>query len=269
MSQQIQYDRPVPVAEGIYWVGFYEEATNFHCNPYIVVAGDQAVVIDSGSRPDFAVVMMKILQAGINPKQISALIYQHPDPDLCGSVPNMVDICENDNLIILSEADNNVFINYYLEKEKHRMLRSIHDLNYFYEFNGRTLQFIKTPYAHSPGSFVTYDQRTKTLFSSDIFGSYSRFWDLFLKFDDACFECPGYEKCPQGKDYCALMDILLFHQRIMPSGKALKYAMNVIKKFDIDVIAPQHGSVLNNRKDIYALIEKLASLERVGIDIYP
>jgi len=30
MKQQIKYDRPITVADGIYWVGFYEEATNFH-----------------------------------------------------------------------------------------------------------------------------------------------------------------------------------------------------------------------------------------------
>ncbi|HOW56611.1 MAG TPA: MBL fold metallo-hydrolase [Smithellaceae bacterium] len=268
MKQQIKYDRPITVADGIYWVGFYEEATNFHCNPYLVVQGDKVVVIDSGSRPDFAVVMMKILQAGVNPKQISALIYQHYDPDLCGSVPNMVDICENDNLLILSESDNNVFINYYLEKEKHGMLKSIHDFNNIYKLNNRTLQFIETPYSHSPGSFVTYDQNTKTLFSSDLFGSYSRRWDLFLALDDACIECKDYNNCINGKDYCPLPDILSFHQKMIPAGKALQYAMKVIKKLDIDIIAPQHGSIINNKRDIHFLIEKLESLEGVGIDIY-
>ncbi len=268
MNQQLKYDRPISVAEGISWVGFYEEATNFHCNPYLVVQGDKVVVIDSGSRGDFAVVMMKILQAGINPKQISALIYQHSDPDLCGSVPNMVDICENDNLLILSDVDNNFFINYYLEKEKHSLLKPIHDFNYQYEFNGRILKFIGVPYSHSPGSFVTYDQNTKTLFSSDLFGSFSRSWDLFLKFDESCIDCPGDENCPQGKSYCPLIDILLFHKKIMPSGKALRYAMQAIKKLDIDLIAPQHGSIINAKRDIDSLIEKLATLEGVGIDQY-
>lgn len=268
MNQRIKYDRPVTIAEGISWIGFCEEATNFHCNPYLVVQRDKVVVIDSGSRGDFAVVMMKILQAGISPKQISALIYQHTDPDLCGSVPNMVDICENNDLLILSAADNNDFIKYYLEKEKHGMLKAIHDFNFSYEFNGRVLDFIKVPYSHSPGSFVTYDRNTKTLFSSDLFGSFSTNWDLFLEFDEPCINCPGYENCPQGKSYCPLMDILLFHKKIMPSEKALRYAMTAIRKLDIHLIAPQHGSIIGNRRDIYSLIDKLTALSGVGIDQY-
>ena len=268
MNQQIKYDRPIMVAEGVYWIGFNEENTNLHSNPYLISERDKVVVIDSGSRPDFAVVMMKILQVGIDPKQISALIYQHYDPDLCGSAPNMIDICENDKLMLISEADNNVFISYYLEKEKQSMLKSINDFNYTFEFNGRILQFIKTPYSHCPGSFVTYDISTKTLFSSDLFGSFSKHWDLFMEFDKACITCKDYRNCTQGKDYCPLLDILLFHKKIMPSGKALRYAMNTIKKLDIATIAPQHGSIINNRRDIYFLIEKLASLEGVGIDMY-
>ena len=39
------------------------------------------------------------------------------------------------------------------------------DLDFEYTFgDGRTLKFIHTPYSHSPGSFITYDIKTKTLF---------------------------------------------------------------------------------------------------------
>lgn len=268
MNEQTKYERPIAVAEGIYWIGFHEESTNFHCNPYLMVEGGKVMVIDGGSRPDFAVVMMKILQAGINPKQIEVLIYQHFDPDLCGSVSNMVDMCENENLIILSEPDNNVFINYYLERGKHYMLKSVDDYNHVYHLNDRMIRFLHTPYAHSAGNFVTFDEKTRTLFSSDLFGSYSRHWDLFLEFDEECLSCESYDKCPSGKDYCPLGDILSFHRKVIPSGKALKYAMNAIKKFDIAIIAPQHGSIIKNERDIYFLIEKLENLSDVGIDAY-
>jgi len=45
--------------------------------------------------------------------------------------------------------------------------------------------------------------------------------------------------------------------------------MNVIKNLDINIIAPQHGSVFTNKRDIYFLIKKLESLDRVGIDSMP
>jgi flavorubredoxin len=262
------YDRPIEIAENIYWVGFHERRSNFHCNPYLLIEGDQAVLIDAGSRPDFAVVMMKILQTGITPENIAALIYHHIDPDLCGSMSNMVDICKNPELIILSDPDNNMFLSYYIEREKRALLQSIDECGLKLTFGLRTLQFFKTPYAHSTGSFVTYDIKTKTLFSSDLFGSLSRQWELFAELEDECYVCEDCDHCIQRKKYCPLSDILEFHKKVMPSEKALRYAMGVISNLDIEMIAPQHGSIFNKNKDIGFLIEKLGTLQGVGIDAF-
>lgn len=262
------YDRPIEIADKIYWVGFHERLSNLHCNPYLVVAGDRAVLIDAGSRPDFAVVMMKILQTGIAPEQIAALIYHHVDPDLCGSMSNMVDISNNPELFILSHADNNTFISYYIEREQRSLLQSIDDHGLAFDIGGRTLQFFKTPYAHNPGSFVTYDLKTRTLFSSDLFGSLSKQWELFLALDDECRDCGGERPCGLHKVYCPLQDIFDFHKKNMPSGKALSHAMGVIEKLDIERIAPQHGSIITQKKDIDFLIRKLGALQGVGIDSY-
>lgn len=266
MNSHEKYDRPIQIGEGIFWVGFYEEKSNLHCNPYLIVEDDKAVLIDSGSRPDFAIVLRKILQAGVDPNQIVGLIYQHCDPDLCGSIPNMIDICENKNLKILSEINNNVFISYYIDREKHHLLDSIDNHNYIFTFNNRTLLFTKTPYSHSQGSFVTYDVKTKTLFTSDIFSSFSTKWDLFLKLDNDCITCADYSNCKNEKDYCPLPDILTFHRKLMPSEKSLRHTMSEIKNLDINMIAPQHGSILPNRRDVYFLIQKLEYLKGVGID---
>jgi len=261
-----EYDRPVEIADHIYWVGFDDKRSNFHCNPYLVIEGDEAVLIDAGSRPDFPLVMMKILQTGFSPDKIVALIYQHPDPDLCGSMSNMVDICTNTELRILSEPNNNIFLSYYIERNKRHLLKSIDEYDFKFSFGGRILQFFKTPYAHNAGSFVTYDKKTKTLFTSDLFGSISRQWDLFLQLNDDCYACRDYVHCTCQQGYCLLQDILEFHKKVIPSEKALKYAMDVIGRLDVQMIAPQHGSILTKKKDIDLLIERLGTLKGVGID---
>jgi len=268
MNQPKAYDRPIEVADGIYWVGFHVAQSNFHCNPYLIVAGDRAVLIDAGSRPDFAVVMMKILQTGIAPEQITALIYHHVDPDLCGSMANMVDLCANPELIVLSDPDNNIFLSYYLEKDKRALLKSIDAYGGEFNFGGRNLRFFKTPYAHNTGSFVTCDGQTKTVFSSDLFGSLSTQWELFLELKEACRSCADYSTCPGQNAYCPLPDILAFHKNVMPSEKALRYAMDVIGSLDPEMIAPQHGSIIKKKEDIRFLIDKLKALEGVGIDAF-
>jgi len=266
MDSHDAYDRPVQIAEGIFWVGFRGENTHLFCNPYLVVEGEQAVLIDAGSRTDFAVVMMKILQAGIDPGQIVALIYQHYDPDLCGSMSNFIDMCGNPDLRIISEKGNKLFLSFYIHRDRYDLLSSFNESQLAFTFNNRSLRFIPTPYAHTQGSFVTYDEKTRTLFTSDLFGSFSTQWDLFIHLEDACHRCHDYENCPNGKTYCPFPDIIRFHQGVMPCGKALRNAMEKIKEVDMEMIAPQHGSILTERRDILLVADRLASLTNVGID---
>ncbi|MDP2982425.1 MAG: MBL fold metallo-hydrolase, partial [Candidatus Latescibacter sp.] len=109
----LNYDQPIKIADDVYWVGFYDMELNLHCNPYLIIDNGEAVLIDSGSRPDFPTVLMKILQTGISPNQIKALIYHHYDPDLCGNIPSFEDIIGADNLQLISAKENMPYIRHY------------------------------------------------------------------------------------------------------------------------------------------------------------
>lgn len=263
-KNEIDLDSAVEIAEGVYWVGFYDEQSGLHCNPYLIVDNDEAVVIDGGSRPDFATVMMKILQTGIVPNQIVALLYQHYDPDLCGSIPNFEDIIRRNDLRIISDSANLMFIRHYSVSTR---LLPISEINHQYMFSsGRILQFIKTPYAHSCGSFVTFDAHSGILFSSDLFGSEGSDWDLFLKLPPECLACVDLSSCPEGRSHCPINEILDFHKKLIPSAKALNYALKKILEIPFSMIAPQHGSVISDKEIMRCVFERLAALEGVGID---
>jgi len=60
--------------------------------------------------------------------------------------------------------------------------------------------------------------------------------------------------------------MLAFHKNIMPCEKALRHAMHKIKELNMDMVAPQHGSILNRKRDILFIADTLASLKGVGID---
>lgn len=263
---RISYNKPVPVADGIFWIGVHDPEANLHCNSYIIIENEKALIIDGGSRPDFAATMMKVLQTGIRPKNIVGLIYQHYDPDLCGSLSNFIDLCDNPDLRIYSKASNNLFLRYYFEKRHHEKLVDINGLNYELSLGNRRLKFIKTPYTHSAGSFVTLDERTGTLFTSDLFGSFATTWELFLELTDQCFTCNSYHQCPNQKSYCPMPDLMAFHRQVMPCTKALSHAMGLIEKLPITAIAPQHGSIINKERDISWVISALKNLKEVGID---
>lgn len=254
---------PVEIADGIYWVGYSDDNSGLHCNPYLIVEGNEAVLIDGGSRDDFSNVMLKILRTGLDPSQISRLIYQHYDPDLCGSLPQLESIINNEALRIISHVENNIFIHYYSPKTKKLDFR---DLNNHYDFaTGRRLEFYATPFCHQLGSFVTYDIQTKTLFSSDLFGSFDHQWNLILELNADCRDCRGANTCPPGST-CYIKGIKKFHQRIMTSNLAASHTMNVIESLDIARIAPQHGSIISSREDMETIIRHLRSIKNVGIE---
>lgn len=265
MEEYGRYGKPVDLGHGVYWVGTYDEEAHIHCNPYLIKEGDRALLIDGGSRGDFPAVMLKVLQTGVEPRNIDALIYQHYDPDLCGSLPNFIGLCDNPDLQVLSTGDNNDFISFYLNRDQGGHLRNIEELDWELSWCGRTLRFVHTPYAHAAGGFVTHDEKSGVLFSSDLFGSFATHWDLFLSLEEACYGCPDHLDCPQGKTYCPVPDILDFHRRVMPSGQALSLAMARIAELDVTAVAPQHGGILPEPRDVRHIAGLLDTLEGVGI----
>lgn len=264
MQLNLDYERPIHISEDVYWIGFYDKQASLHCNPYMIVDNDEVVIIDGGSRPDFPSVLMKILQTGVKTSSIKALIYSHYDPDLVGSVSNFEEIINNKDLKIISDAANNMFIRHYSVQSN---LYSISSLRNRYLFSsGRELLFFNTPYSHSQGSFITFDTKTNILFTSDLFGSYDTKWELFTEIQEECKECILTNDCIINKSTCPVRGIMNFHRKIMTSNQALKYAMEIVKKIPVKMVAPQHGSIISREKDIKFLINLLSSLDNVGID---
>ena len=52
----------------------------------------------------------------------------------------------------------------------------------------------------------------------------------------------------------------------MTSTRALHYALAIISKIPFEIIAPQHGSVINDRQTLRHVFRLLWSLDDVGID---
>ena len=265
-NRDMDYNNYVEIADGTYWVGFFDEKAGLHCNPYLIADNGEAVLIDSGSRNDFSTVMLKIMRTGTDPRNIKRLIYQHYDPDLCGNIPHMEALIGNGDLKILSHRENNIFINYYSAKSSKEC---IEDLGFSYSFkSGRKLLFIRTPYSHSSGSFVTYDTKTKVLFSSDLFGSYDTDWSLYSSVSEKCANCTPESLCPNTSKECQITGIWDFHRRVMTSTKALRFALKQIENLDISMIAPQHGSIFHTPSACKIVADRLNSFTDIGIDYF-
>ncbi len=236
------YREPIEVAEGVYWVGFYDERASFPSNPYLMIDGEEVVVFDPASITEHQEVTLKIMNT-VDPAKISYIVVHHPDPDICSALPSLQGAIKNNKLKVATFCRNRLFLHYYgVVVDYYDVDR--HDYKLTLK-SGRTLRFILTPHCHYPTAIMTYDEKQKILFSSDIFGTISFDWSLFAK--------EGYEE-----------QMRLFHTGYMASNRHMRAVMEKVEELDIDIILPQHGSIIKGEM-IPRCIEFLKNLD-CGID---
>ena len=213
------------------------ENDSFQCHTYLIVDGDESILIDSGSMLEFEDVKRKI-ESLIDISNIKYLVAHHQDPDVCANMPAFEKAIARDDLQVVSHSRNFALIKHYGLTSKFYV---IEEHNYQLKTQHYDLLFVTTPYSHAPGAFVTYLQEQKVLFSSDIFGGVEESWHFYAK-----------------SDY--FDEIKLFHENYMPSRDILNYSLNKIDKLDLELIAPQHGSIIQ-KEYIHPLIDSLKKLE--------
>lgn len=221
---------PIEIAEGVFHLGVQDRLNSFNNIPYLIVDGDEAVVIDPGSaKTEFYEVVLRKLKAAVDLKKIRHLIVQHQDPDLCAALPMLEKLTHPDTRIY-APLEAKVLLQHYNAKSP---LVPLDDNDSLAFGNGRILQFIMTPYCHFIGSMVTYDAKTKLLFSSDAFGGFTGGNELFA-----------------GPDYP--IQLTAFLGQYLGSGRALEYAVKRIEKLaktsGVEMICPQHGCLINKEQ---------------------
>ncbi len=231
------YTRAVAIAKNVYWVGVYMEGDAFQCHTYLIVDGKESILIDSGSMLEFEEVKNKISSI-IDLQDIKYIIAHHQDPDVCANLPAFEKLINRDDLKIVSHSRNFALIKHYGITSKQYIIEE-HD--YRIKTKHNELFFLTTPYAHAPGAFVTYLKNKKILFSSDIFSGVEKSWHFYA--DENYFSA-----------------IQEFHQNYIPSQDILSFSLEKIEVLDLELIAPQHGSIIQ-KKYIRKIINKLKKLK--------
>jgi len=235
----MDYSQPIEIAPDIYWVGYVIPDDPFQCHVYLIKNKDESVLIDPGSMITFPVVLEKI--TSILPlRDIKYIIMHHQDPDIVGCFSTLETLFPKGERYIVTHWRTEMLLKHYKWKTPFYLV----DKNEWkLKAGDRELEFVFTPYAHFAGAFCTYDKKSKILFSSDLFGGLTPEFQLFAKSADEYFE---YAKP--------------FHKHYIPNKEVLNYALYHMKQKEIDMIAPQHGSII--KKEIIApLMDKLADLE--------
>ena len=238
LPEKIDISHAVEIADRIWWVGHCLKDDTFQCNAYLIENGKNSALIDPGSNLTFERTLCKIKEV-IPFDNIRYFICHHQDPDITAILP-LLDkmIIRNDCFIITHWRAKAVL--------KHFNIKipfwCVEENNWKIDIGDRLLQFIFTPYLHFPGAFCTFDNKSGILFSSDIFGGFTKEWDLFAE-DEKYFE-----------------SLQSFHEHYMPSNRILLNGLAEIEKYPVRTIAPQHGSIIKSNLVEY-MTKKLKDLD--------
>lgn len=236
----LDFSKPIEIAEDIFWIGYVVPNDSFQCHVYLIRNGEESILIDPGSELILPIVLEKLFLL-IPLKNVKYIIMHHQDPDITGSFSTLEKLFPpNQQRFIVTHWRTKALLKHCGWKTPYYL---IDEHNWKLKAGDRELEFVFTPYAHFPGAFCTFDPKTKTLFSSDIFGAIS---DKFFLFAE------------DSEDY--YKGVEFFHKHYMPSKYILEFALQQIMSKSPEIIAPQHGSIIKKNM-IDKVVSRLKNLD--------
>lgn len=190
-------------------------------NAYLIKGSEATALIDT-VEGDFSEKLLNNLKE-LNVEKINYIISNHAEQDHSGSLVKVIN--EFPEAKILASKKAKSMLNDLLEipKNKIQVVEGKETLS----LGDKTLEFIDTPWVHWPETMSTYLKEDNILFSCDFFGSHLATSDLYVEDKPEVYEA--------AKRYYA--------EIMMPFRKIIKMNLKKLDKYEINMIAPSHGSV--------------------------
>jgi flavorubredoxin len=244
------------ITDQIYWVGINDHESELFeelwplphgisYNAYLI-CDEKIALIDTVKKnffEEFAAGIRPLLQKD---QKVDYLVINHIEPDHSGALESLLrlypDLC-----VIGNEKTLHLLHEFYRFPVKTRLVQDRETLS----LGQHTLEFFITPMVHWPETMMTYEQRSKILFSGDVFGSFGELSAGI--FDDEV-----------DRDLFMTEARRYFANVLGKYGTPLQKSFLKIEKLDIKVIASTHGPVY--RKDPARIQDLYARWSRHGTE---
>jgi len=222
--------KPRKIKDRIYWMGYVDWDTRLFdnliplpdgtsYNAFLIEGSEKTVLIDT-VESQFAGELLAQLD---NVPKLDYIVSLHAEQDHSGSIPQVLSRYPEAKLITSPKAKGMLMDLLRIPEETFIIVKDGETLS----LGDKTLEFLHTPWVHWPETMTAYLKEDKILFSCDFFGSHIATTDLYVTDEARVYEA--------AKRYYA--------EIMMPFRNMIRKNLEKITSYDIDVIAPSHGSI--------------------------
>ena len=226
-----------------------EDGQAVQANQFLIVDDDTGAVIDPGGNLAYNEVYMGMLKH-FPPQKLSYVLASHADPDIIAALDRW--LSSTKALLVISRVWER-FVPHFTKagKTENRVI-SVADAGGRLPLGRHEIWLIPAHFMHSEGNFQFYDPVSRILFRGDLGVSMTNGAQAGRPVTDF-------------KRHLPLMEG--FHRRYMVSNKVLRLWVAMVRRLDIAMIVPQHGSPLLGAQvinEFFNWIEQLAC----GVDLF-
>lgn len=216
-------------------------------NSYLLKTDKGVVLFETVKDRFFDEYLEKILEL-TTIDDIKYIVCSHTEPDHSGSISKLLDM--NQHISVISSFAANRNLNEIVNENFSSLI--VKDGEKL-KLGDKTLQFLSVPNLHWPDTIYTYIEEDKILVTCDSYGAHYASDEILLsKVSDR----HNYNKA-----------FVYYTTMIMgPFKHFIKLAVDKIKVLDIDMIAPGHGLVIDQKEDVLAKIHEYEVYSKVQVN---
>ena len=222
------------INKDIYYVGVNDHKIDLFEGQFVVENGmaynsyvimDDKIAIMDSVDAKFTDEWLANIDKVLNGRTPDYLIVSHMEPDHSANIDNLVN--KYPNITVVGTMMAFKMMKQFFNNDYQKIVVKEKDI---LNLGKHSLSFIMAPNVHWPEVMVTYDMNTKTLFSADAFG---KFGALDVEEDWAC-EARRY--------YFGIVGRF---------GAQVQMLLNKLASYEIEMICPLHGPILDNNLAYY------------------
>lgn len=222
-------------------------------NQFLIVHDGHAAVIDPGGDLTYTPLTIE-LSKHVKLQHLDYVLASHQDPDIIASMPRW--LMHTPATVVASRLWARFlphlasgFVTGQMGQDVSERLVELPDAGGDIPFGDTVIKAVPAHFLHSVGNFQFYDPVSKILFSGDMGASLV---------DDAGSAVADFE--------AHVSSMRSFHQRYMCSRRVTRLWAEMVRRMDVEMLVPQHGSPFKGRPMINRFLDWISDLD-CGIDL--